>query len=1020
MAGQDVPPVDVTLAAIREELQGLHLDLKPDAGIGIAAIPLEVDHALQVWTEQLESLATDHAALAAYAEAVTRVLADELPAIRDPLATVAAWNLTDLITNPLCDHLDLLDEDLEAIDETLGGIEECVCKLAGDSYWFGEELSNIALSLNDLAWAFISGEARCTVDAGTGWSSILDDLTDQLKEIKFPTAKELRGSSALIQRGSEPTIGEDLIDAQIRATDKLLADPNWEAGGLRGWLEDLVEFGQSAAGGVAETLAAAMEGRDQPGPGAAAGAAGGGQTGLAQVAKRLYDWLLPHAPMTPDKAPAAATAAYTRAYLFGLLAHAIAAIGRLQILGSGGLQLSGLARILGDLGGYGPVTSAVHGTLLDSYLRVPWRHYVNATARPYLPSIGDLQRFRYKRIFGGGRRSVKSPQPPASFQQCMAWWGYADEWIQIYENDLYREPMARDLLLMAEVADFDDEWWAYKVQRLGYDDTDAPLMVKAYQRRQARTQIMQAASTARSLRERGLISEDEYLSLMRETGLVERCGEYGLKAANWRLRRETIEATLDEIRYQYSRDFINDDELENAVTGLVVDPKLAKRIVLTEKVKRYGAVRKKRPWEEAREALKTYRAAFIAGLVDRATYYGALAACDLDEALVELRLELDSEARDAKIVTRWQRYHLPGLRDDLMAGRLTLDDYRAELEAGGFPHAYLDDELALAEALKDRHDTGLVQSVRLPAYERAYVLGLAARETVVQTLEDLGWDTETIQARLAVLDYERRREADRQAAEARRQANDQRADSARRGGKVLDFSDRAQALQNHLIAQQRAQEQADAAAEVLAQVEELEALDPTTTPDWRQRVAGLRAALDRAYLDRDADLPADLWDRALALEDAALRGPDYDLAALAEGLGELGDALASTAARSPQPAADRRAERERDQRRRGQDAARHAAAALREVLNQIQLRHPQWPDLALATLTQLSDAWRTRLVQIPADVRQQARALVLDLRGPEPPGPEEAGQALNDLARACDAYAQGWIDHPTVQPRPYA
>ena len=244
-------------------------------------------------------------------------------------------------------------------------------------------------------------------------------------------------------------------------------------------------------------------------------------------------------------------------------------------------------------------------------------------------------------------------------------------------------------------------------------------------------------------------------------------------------------------------------------------------------------------------------------------------------------------------------------------------------------------------------------------------------------------------------------------------------ETARRATKLLNYAQRAEAVRNQLIAQQRRADQAAAAAEVLAQVQEIEQLDPTTTPDWRQRVAALRAALDAAYLERDADMPADLWDQALALEDAALRGPDYDPAALAEALAQFGDALATLAAGSRRPAQDRQTARERDQRARGREAAQHAAQAINDLVNRIELRHPEWRETAIATLEQLPQAWTTRLVQIPPDLWHQARTLIADLRGPQPPGPQEAGQALRDLARACTAYAQGWIEHPTVQPRPY-
>ena len=170
MAGQDVPPVEVTPQAIREELQGLHLDLKPDAGIGIAAVPLEVDHALQVWTEQLESIATDHAAVAAYAEAAARTAMEHLPDVAHALGEIAAWDLAEAIGDPISGAIESLHESVGGLGESLGQIAHCVCEIAHSAGYWAEEIGAVGLTLGWIADVLTSHEPLQTARALTSAS----------------------------------------------------------------------------------------------------------------------------------------------------------------------------------------------------------------------------------------------------------------------------------------------------------------------------------------------------------------------------------------------------------------------------------------------------------------------------------------------------------------------------------------------------------------------------------------------------------------------------------------------------------------------------------------------------------------------------------------------------------------------------------------------------------------------------------------------------------------------------------
>jgi uncharacterized membrane protein len=220
--------------------------------------------------------------------------------------------------------------------------------------------------------------------------------------------------------------------------------------------------------------------------------------------------------------------------------------------------------------------------------------------------------------------------------------------------------------------------------------------------------------------------------------------------ASWEIAwtRDIIETA----KLRYSRDEITEGEFNNIVQTVILDTATADRMVAQETLKRMHKVWILSDLEVARNALSVYRQMYVYGLITEAKYRAALTDAQLEPAMIDERVALDSYRRDQTVAADLREWNLPTLREDLLEGRLTLAEYRAKLVGLDFPASLLDAEVAWADVLRRRNEVQRVERYQIPAGERAYVKSLLARAGLKRLYEEAGRSADEIGIRLKLMD----------------------------------------------------------------------------------------------------------------------------------------------------------------------------------------------------------------------------------------------------------------------------
>lgn len=519
-----------------------------------------------------------------------------------------------------------------------------------------------------------------------------------------------------------------------------------------------------------------------------------------------------------------ASTAYMGAVTAGVAAHGMSTLLSTRILGSLGLNMTGLAALIGQFAGFGPIVGAIQGEFYSAYLKTPMHYWMNQQLTPFLPSIGDMQRFRVKRIdrprrpsevagapdearaveaavgytppgdrgqrlYTPGRpatsRRVRTAadapadEPPegerytfggtgVSFADAMAYYGFDPKWTAIYENDMYVEPSVRDLLLMVETTGFPDPWVAYKLERLGYAAEDLGPMQDALKRRGSRTQIMDLYRRIWQGVERGYLDVDQFRQEAEVCQFTETALDYGADSAEWGAWVREMDEYVRAVREMYAKDQVTDDEFRNLLDAVYTNPGRVDNIVRLETCKRYRRVYLTTPTEDARADLGKWRQLYVAGRITEPEYVDHMLNCEFELNVVELNLTVDRLKRERQVLGDFRRYRLPANRDKLLHGMISMDQYARALEAGGFPADYMPDEVALMRSKLTIRREGRVRSEQLPSVKRAYVLGLVGAHELRSTMEASGLEAAGVRAQMRILTQQRtelaRRRAEAEAA----------------------------------------------------------------------------------------------------------------------------------------------------------------------------------------------------------------------------------------------------------------
>jgi len=465
-----------------------------------------------------------------------------------------------------------------------------------------------------------------------------------------------------------------------------------------------------------------------------------------------------------DKVWGRALKTYGTAVGLGVAAHAISGIMSTKVLGNLGLNFTGLAAVIGKFAGFDPIINAVQGNFYKAYLDIPMGYYMNSKLTPIIPDIGTLMEMRFKSRKSEKMDAVKTKE---GFFKMLSYYGFSPEWCENIEDHLYKEPRYFEAMVMAESdqAMADEDWLDTKTYRMGYTEQDANYFKDGMKRKLSRGFIEGWGAQLMRQVPVGLLTPDELVEQVKEAGFAPLSVDFMGRSAREAWHMEEVCNTVYEAKQMYARNELNAEELGLVLEGVGLRTEKVEHIVNVETLKRFHKVWLTTPTEEARKAVSWYRTAYRSNLITGAQYRLAMEAAGLADEVVELRMTVDAHARDKTVVGELRKYALPGLRDDLLSGGISIDGYRAKLVGLFFPDYYLAAEVGFARALLARHLRSRVEQYQLPQYERAYVLGLIARDPLVRVYAEAGLSESETAPRLAVLadlrDEEARRRAKR-------------------------------------------------------------------------------------------------------------------------------------------------------------------------------------------------------------------------------------------------------------------
>jgi hypothetical protein len=342
-------------------------------------------------------------------------------------------------------------------------------------------------------------------------------------------------------------------------------------------------------------------------------------------------------PITPEQAPMLALKLYGFAMTQGMAAHSIAVITE-NVHPLKNLGLSQIAAMVGDLSAFGRIAAATIGVYTSVALAGPMRYAVQSETRPVIPDARTLQTL-----------AVKQDITLDEFRNQMKYHGFRDYWIGRIEASMYREPMYRELLIMAESDVATDAWMVDKLRRAGYDSTDAAVMHKALLKRIALTQRSSYYSQAFSLFKEGYINQDLFARVLDELEMRPEAKQFAVKAANLAY---LYDATSDQVKYwcdSYQKDLLTDDQLRLHLSLLGIVPERVWLLAQIQRVKKYK--KPSQPTASGLEKVTTqvqdkYSQAYIQlyrkGLIDTDMLLGDLVAIGIVPDLAEATVFLEA------------------------------------------------------------------------------------------------------------------------------------------------------------------------------------------------------------------------------------------------------------------------------------------------------------------------------------------------------------------------------------------
>jgi len=362
-----------------------------------------------------------------------------------------------------------------------------------------------------------------------------------------------------------------------------------------------------------------------------------GQDLVVKIYKSFTQMVDGFAPITPENVTPLIAKLYLAAYGFGIGAH-LTALGVEAVHPFKNLGMSQVAAMIGDFSGFSRLAGATVGVLESKVVGTATTYALMSKFRPVVPDTGTLQTM-----------AVKGDIDLAKFRRLMGYYGYSDEYLDDIVRTMYREPMYRELLIMAESDVATDAWMIDKLRRAGYDSADAAVMHKALLKRIALTQRNSYYSEAFKLYKEGYINQDLFARVLDELEMRPEAKQFAVKAANLAY---LYDATSDQVKYwcdSYQKDLLTDDQLRLHLSLLGIVPERVWLLAQIQRVKKY-----KKPSQPTASGLEKvtaqvqdkYSQAYIQlyrkGLIDTDMLLGDLVAIGIVPDLAEATVFLEA------------------------------------------------------------------------------------------------------------------------------------------------------------------------------------------------------------------------------------------------------------------------------------------------------------------------------------------------------------------------------------------
>lgn len=385
-----------------------------------------------------------------------------------------------------------------------------------------------------------------------------------------------------------------------------------------------------------------------------------------EYGRTLYDGAMKlfegHSPITPEDAPALALKLYLFAMGAGMAAHGTAAVTELlHPLKRVGLHQTAAA--IGDFAGFGRISAATMGTLVNRVLAQSMTYACQDRYRPVIPREQLLIEFRSKREIDRDE-----------FGKAMAYQGFSDYWTNIIERWQWKDPRMFEIIRFADIGLEQGpppseelpwlqrfgvtgsrlkDWWLWrKFMRAGYEDCDIPVMVRFIHRREVSFALTYVRTAIRRNYRWGYLSDEELDKWMDRLQLPDQAKEWIFWAGE--LDREYFYRQDLQNYYvtAFRNDLIDSDELLVSLLAMNLPPREASLLMRTEKIRKKPKAQAAVPAAEKAAATKIqssyislYREQYKKGLIDEQLYLESLLAIGLDPELAEVTVELDATKR---------------------------------------------------------------------------------------------------------------------------------------------------------------------------------------------------------------------------------------------------------------------------------------------------------------------------------------------------------------------------------------